>query len=518
MLDPTNPSSFSKRVRKEIELFADDFVGKQFSFFSSPKIINDSVWGTQRFAPYELTIISLPIVQRLRQIRQMGFVNYVYPSAIHTRFEHSLGTAILSDKLFLYAKKDGERFLDDNDRTHIRIAALLHDIGHGMFSHTSEEIYGSSLSLMIDEDLPDNANPKPHEYFAYLLLQTEAFRDFFKKISSHYRMDIDSQRIANHIVGVCDNESQRYKVSFINGAFDADKLDYIYRDSHFSGIPLLLDLDRLMYEIEISSLDDFTDGMSVKDLTIGISGVSSLEQIVFNKMLLFSTIYHHQKVKACDCMFKACFEYITEKKIPLKLRKKKLLFDIPSDFLWFTDTEFMAAGVQTNDDELHRLIHNILYRRPLKRALVLSRKTVMQPESSTKTGSLMDLLSTSANAHEKYQFRRELALKIWKDAGEPCSKHEVWVDMPKPPSFKEADTTFVRTNRTDPNKDLKPLAEFFPTAQWTDQYNTHKLRGHVFGPEYCLEKIGRSAKIVLEKELDIELTDDAYKFCKNSRH
>lgn len=498
-----------KDFNNQIEEFAKLFLGgnESFPLFNSEKIINDSVWGTHKFSPLELTIISLPIVQRLRQVRQMGFVNYVYPSAIHTRFEHSLGTAILSKKLFDAAKKEGERYLNENDLEKIRVAALLHDIGHCLYSHTSEEIYGHLMKDLIEDEGLD-ADPKPHEFFAYCLLKTDAFRVFFRFISNKYKTNINPEEISNYIIGAALSESDRYKVSFINGSFDADKLDYIYRDSRFSGLPLLLDLDRLMHEIAISGFK-FEQSPDVKDLTIGISGVSCLEQIIFNKMLLFSTIYHHQKVKACDCMFKGVFEYLLENRINLSFRDKTLSFSKPTDFLWFTDTEFMAEGVRSNDEEVHRMIHDILYRRPLKRALVISRKTIDK-------GDLGQLLSTGANKKERHAELRELAKNIWENAGKPCSKHSVWIDIPSPPSFKEATTTYVRTDKAHSDNDLRPLTEFFPTTEWTHQYNTHKLRGHVFCPDQCRSQIAKSAKEVFEIEKGITFKPEALSFCKNT--
>ncbi|MBU4332792.1 HD domain-containing protein [Patescibacteria group bacterium] len=342
---------------KNIEDFAEAFIGteKNFQIFASEKIINDAVWGTHRFEPFELSVISLPIIQRLRQIRQMGFVNYVYPSALHSRFEHTLGTAILAEKLFFSSKKKGEKFLDDKDLINIRLSALLHDIGHCLFSHSSELLYGDLLTPFI-EDEKFEADPKPHEYLTYRLIKTKAFSNFFSFISNKYRISIDQAEVANFVIGSPSSETNRFKSSIINGAFDADKLDYIYRDSRFSGLPLLLDLDRLMHEIAISDFREIRSDIEIKDLTIGISGVSSLEQIIFNKMLLFSTIYHHQKVKACDCMFKGVYEYIIENNIELPFRGKKLSFRNACDFLWFTDTEFMAVGIQTADDEIHRMI------------------------------------------------------------------------------------------------------------------------------------------------------------------
>lgn len=505
------PMVTSETILSEIEEFAERFIGKDedFKVFHTEKIINDSVWGTQRFHNFELSVISLPIVQRLRQIRQMGFVNYVYPSAMHTRFEHTIGTSILIDKLFNYAKKEREGFLGETDLVHARLAALLHDIGHCLFSHASEELYGNMLQDMIS-DMLSQGDPKPHEFLTYLLVRSDAFKRFFSFLSRKYRMSVDANKIAKHIIGVSDNEKHRYKVSLINGAFDADKIDYIYRDSKFSGIPLLLDLDRLLHEIEVSDFNEATEPEDVQDLTIGISGVSGLEQIVFNKMLLFSTVYHHQKVKAFDCMFQSVFEYINQNNICLKYKDKELSFELPTDFLWFTDTEFMATGLHI-DDELHRLIHNVLYRRPLKRAVVINRKTVEDCDN------LADILYTTVNKAERKKELRELANNIWEDAGKPCSKHDVWIDMPKPPNFEEAISTHVRTDRTNPDTGLERLSEFFPINPWTEQYKAHKLKGHVFAPEDCVDKIAKSAKKIFEERSNpINLKPEAFAFCKLS--
>lgn len=510
-------------VKEKLEDFAEKFVGNDFVKYNSEKIINDAVWGTHRFQTHELSIISLPILQRLRQIRQMGFVTYVYPSAIHTRFEHTLGTTILASKLFDYVfSKQSGLLGKPSDINNIRMAALFHDIGHGMFSHTSEEIYGCMLDKLIKTEFPDGTvNPKPHEFLAYLLLRTTAFKKFFKWLSTTYAIIIDHEEISNYIVGKASNESMRYKVSFVNGSFDADKLDYIYRDSKFSGIPLLLDLDRLMHEISISDFGDEYPDESVKDLTIGLSGVSSLEQIVFNKMMLFATIYHHQKVKACDCMFKSFFEYVRKNKIEIIFGKdsdgndRKLKFDNPIDFLWFTDIDFIAEGARTSDPEIHRLIHNIVYRRPLKRALVISRKTI--DANSSDMNNFNKLLYTKHNKRDIELRWRELAKKIWEDAGKPCSEHDVWIDLPNPPSFKEAAATHVRTDRTDVNKGLRKLEEFFPTNQWTDQYKAHKLKGHVFAPEEHLEAIAASAQKIFSSEYGINFKPEALTFAKNSK-
>lgn len=496
------------KIKEDLEEFALEFVGdeKQFIYFNSGKIIHDAIWGTHFFEPYELSIISLPIFQRLRQVSQMGFVNYIYPSARHTRFEHSLGVTIVANKLFHYAKKERDStLLDENDLRHIRIAGLLHDIGHGLFSHTSEEVYGYMFYELIEQEFEeDNVNPKPHEFLSYLLIKTDSFRKFFQWLQRKYRLTIDSDRIANIIIGLPQSEESRYKVSFINGSFDADKLDYFYRDSRFSGIPVQLDLDRLFNVMSISDLSKVScdpSGVLIRDLTIGLSGVTCLEQIIFNKMILLSTIYHHQKVKACDCMFKGALEYIKEKGLEIHFKNKSCKFINPIDFITLTDIDFFAEGSRTKEKLLHDLIHNILYRRILKRALVISKRTI--------EGDLNQILSTRVNRHQKEQELREVARQITELAGNPCTPYEVWIDIPKAPSFKEAATTYVRTKKNNPNEDLQRLEEFFPLKQWEENYEIHKLKGHIFCPEHCLDKITKAAKEVFREKYNISFKGDA---------
>ena len=129
------------------------------------KVIHDSVWGTNRFSWQELVVLDSPIIQRLRDIQQVGLAHLVYPSARHTRFEHTLGVTTIASRVFdaLYHRDRGTvRTImravlqmspqgDDEGltqqvmrlRQELRLAALLHDSGHSMFSHASEKVYGT---------------------------------------------------------------------------------------------------------------------------------------------------------------------------------------------------------------------------------------------------------------------------------------------------------------------------------------------------------------------------------------
>ena len=472
------------------------------------KIIYDTVWKTNFFEPYEITIIDTPLFQRLRYISQMGFVDYVYPSAVHSRFDHSLGVTILASKMVDAVRRDPDvkNLIDDKDRMSIRLSALLHDVGHCLFSHTSESVYGSSLKKCKDEfkTKNNNVNPSDHEFLSYLIVRSGAFSRFFNKLKNVYRLNkLDLDEIANRIVGLVEKEEDRFKTCFINGPFDADKLDYFHRDSQFSGIPIQIDIERLFYEIAISDTsvmdDDVTE--TVNDLTIGISGLGCIEQIIFNKMLLFHTIYRHHKVQAIDCMFKGIFEYIIKNKIPVKINGEKKAVESPVDFLYLVDSDLFSITEYVDDKKLIRLINNIKYRKLLKRALTVNRSSI------TNKSGLISILSTNANRDDKNQVLRALSEKIIADAGVDCLLEEVWIDIPEIPPLKETLAINIRTSKDRANKDYKRIDDIYPYNPYKELYTIHKLKAHVFAPECHLKEIAESAKKIFKQELGIEFTE-----------
>ena len=147
MAAPPAPPNLAERVDTFVQWLFEDF---KPALPTGPKVFNDALLGNLLFAKHEVAVIDSPVLQRLRRIKQTGLVYYVFPSATHSRFEHSLGAAALSERCFdairERAKVEGATFPATDDRTsgdlaHLRMAALLHDVGHGLCSHASEQIY-----------------------------------------------------------------------------------------------------------------------------------------------------------------------------------------------------------------------------------------------------------------------------------------------------------------------------------------------------------------------------------------
>jgi HD superfamily phosphohydrolase len=352
----------------------------------------------------------------------------------------------------------------------------------------------------------------PHEILTLRILRTERFRSFFKDIVEKYGLkDCSLEEIETFIMGTTQPDF-RYKADFINGPFDADKIDYLFRDGRFSGLPMVIDLDRLWYSTLVDTLN--INGIAWNRLVIEDSGASSLEQILFNRVQLYPSMYHHQKVRACLCMFKGVVEHIQKSEgdgIQVG-RRKDIKFNKVVDFLWGSDSDFWAMGTQRKPgDPVHDLVHGLQYRRLLKRAMMISRKTVEPNEGYDK---LMECRhAKNVAAHQKL---RDVAKHIWeeaKKAGIKCNPEEIWIDLPDPPKLKqEINMAYVRF--PDGKNPLVPLNDaIFPLSGWLNQYELHMWRGHVFVPPGTENNIAKIVKGVMEEEFQLKIYPEAFTRC-----
>lgn len=502
---------------KEIEEFSEwIFCHHKEKPVRAAKVIHDAVWGTNRFEQGLVSLIDTPLIQRLRHILQTGNSHLIYPSTRHTRFEHTLGVTsnirrmlkALDDKFnstdSLRSKKG---LLSDQLNRTLLMAGILHDCGHGPFSHTSEEIYRNYDEIKeIQKHVPFKS-ASPHEILSYLIISSKRFSQFFDKIETDYTLDIDPILLKESIVGYIGEPQNQYKVDFLNGPFDADKIDYLYRDGHFSGLPLKIDLDRLWYSMDVNSVE------GRRRLTIDFSGMTCLEQILFCKMMLYPSLYQHHKVRACDCMFKGIVELLKKIDKPLirKVNGEEKVLDLSraAHFLYVTDTDFYDFSLPQKNEDLHTLLHNLQYRRLLKRAVVISHDTI---QDECKAGYYKFIKYKEQSTIVKgYEFYRYIAHLIYEEADCPGLFEELWVDLPKDPDFQEADETYISPlGRGEPP--LR-LSEFFKNQQYAQQYKIKKSRGHVFcRPEY-LDKVASATVKIFKQELGIEFKKLAFHLC-----
>jgi HD superfamily phosphohydrolase len=248
------------------------------------KVIRDPLHGYIELDELARTIIDTVEMQRLRRIRQLGFSYLVYPGANHTRFEHSLGTYHLMNVLLdrLEVEKDDEKEL--------LVASLIHDVGHGPYSH-------------VTEPLIQKFTGKSHEDVEYVLFAYEYEQEKNKDAESsaptitevieEYRLD--KRKILSYIKGERAEDWPKRDISkILNGEIDVDKMDYLVRDSYYTGVAYgVVDNIRL-----IQGLDFFKE-----ELVITEKGVLPAEYLLFSRFLMHPTVYNHHTGRIAQLMF-----------------------------------------------------------------------------------------------------------------------------------------------------------------------------------------------------------------------
>ncbi|MCL5405811.1 MAG: HD domain-containing protein [Deltaproteobacteria bacterium] len=497
-----------RQFHRGISRFAEEFVGNPLyrkQFPKNAKIIHDPLWGTIRLEPWEVALLDLPLFQRLRQIHQTSLVSYVFPGCNHSRFEHTLGVIQQAQRLIDAVNAQypptARRFEYETVRN-LRLAALFHDCGHSCFSHISEEIYRSCPDILAFFDTDGSPQCNPHEVFGSLILKSDPVRQFIKELEEKYKITLNPDAAANYITGLPaeGRRRQRYEHQVINGPFDADKLDYIFRDAHYSGIPVGLDLERLWASCKIGTADGGADV-----LTLHQASVAPLEQVLFSKVNLFAIVYQHPKVRAAERMFQSIIE--TAKNNPDDISfinsGRKLNLNRATDYLWLTDEVFFAEALaRERNDPLHKRLHDIRYRRLFVRALTISNDTIGKPGEG-----FLQLRKLNEKQADTYAAKRSLAGEILKAAklDGKLDPGDVWVDLPYDPSFGEADRTYVHTA----SGSLRKVSELFPIHYWVELFQKHKWRGHVFCPQEYQQEIHEAAVDVLNNIYGIKFKKSA---------
>jgi HD superfamily phosphohydrolase len=487
-------SDLLKDFHKAIFEFAREFVdfprcGKQLP--KDPKIIHDPLWGTIKLEAWEIALLDLPLFQRLRQIHQISLASYVFPGCNHNRFEHTLG--VMQQTGRLVSALNGSypaakpRFELKTLRT-LRLAALFHDCGHSCFSHITEELYGACPDMLAFLQSGKPLNARPHEILSSLILRSAPVKDFLGEIEAQYGIELDIERAADWIVGKSARSGGNKihsETQVINGPFDADKLDYILRDAHYSGVPIGVDLERLWAFCGIDQADNGDEVLSLHE-----AGVSSLEQIFFAKINLFAVVYHHPKVRAAEKMVQSVIERAKEgpQKDGFHAWERRLDLNCAAHYLWLTDEVFFCEALRRKkDDPVRQMLHDIKYRRFFVRALSIGKDTV-----GGKCGEeLRKLRKLNQPGVANYMAKRALAKEILSASGleKEIGPGHIWIDFPCEPSFEEAQSAFVRTAAGT----LRKASDFFPVRYWSDSFRDHKWRGYVFCPPKHQQRVHEAA-------------------------
>jgi HD superfamily phosphohydrolase len=496
-------------LRDSIEKFVEHYLMPSAIEADKCKFVHDPLWGTIEVMPYELDILDSPLLQRLRQIHQTGFVHATFPSARHSRFEHTLGVMHIAGKMAKTLRVRYPNIVDGTTEQRVRLAALLHDSGHSAFSHTSEEVYsqcGDIVDLLSQGG--EFEGKGAGEVISYLIVTSRTFRKFYQRIKQkHPDLQIEVDDFAPLILSRAARQDKQFEADIISGPFDADKLDYFPRDGRAAGIELALDIDRLHHCLELVEQQRTIGpnaGTNTNILIANRGGFTAIQQLLFARATLFSSVYHHHKVRACDCMVKGCFEYFRQNQILFKANRAfgGVSLESAAEYLFLTDVDFFAeANSHDIGSQQHKLIHNLLYRRLLKRVLTISTNTVESFEDETRVAKQKAGYDYFFNQRKNPRLMRKLAQDVLTRAKVNCSICEVWFDIPSSPTFKKAgDAQINQAPRGKPPM-LKSLSAFIPVEKWVETYHQYYAQSFLFGPSNMNTrvKLACAARIILRE-------------------
>lgn len=239
------------------------------------KVVRDPLWNNIRLDPEAVAVVDTPALQRLRYVRQLGHAFLVYPGATHSRFEHALGAYHLARRALAQLEDAGEVRLAPADRMALKLAALLHDIGHYPFSHALEE-----------------AGLPHHETLAARHLASSELAERLAALGAR------PDQLLALIRGRGPDPGPL--AGLVSGSLDVDKLDYLSRDAWMCGVPYgVIDVDRLLMSLTVAPGPGGRPTLALHE-----KGLAALESLLFAKYQMYRNVYWHHAVRSATAMFK----------------------------------------------------------------------------------------------------------------------------------------------------------------------------------------------------------------------
>ena len=289
--------------------------------------IKDPVHGYVYITEAEKEVVDSFPVQRLRRLRQLAGAEYVYPGANHTRFEHSIGVMYLAGRV-LQNPNISQRVSED-EADIVRIAALLHDVGHGPFSHIFEQLLAKALN-------------KTHEDMTLWIVKNSELKDVISGIG------YDPGEVGRLAVGRLRKPGKAFLDQIISSSIDVDKLDFIVRDTYHTGAEYgYIDVFRLIHTLDV--LDE--------NLAVDLGALSALESFIIARVESFKSIYFHRVGRAAQIMLATAMERANEE---LGL----VNFKTPEEYLAMDD--YTVWTMLKNCQKSSEIIKSLERRRMLK--------------------------------------------------------------------------------------------------------------------------------------------------------
>jgi HD superfamily phosphohydrolase len=385
--------------------------------------IRDPIHGSIPLAPWAVPLVDSGVYQRLRRVQQLGTAHLVYPGAHHRRFEHGLGAHHLAGRFAASLR------LDPHEADTVRAAALLHDVGHGPFSHAFDELLRES--------------GRRHEEASVDLVRWGPLADLLRQGG------LDPVAVAEAILG------QGPLASIVSGPLDADRMDYLLRDAHYTGIRSSVDPDRLTEVVERHP----DHGLVLQD-----SGLIAAEALLAMRFLMYPAVYLHHTVRASEAMLQAAVRaHVADGHAALRDLERE------------TD-DGLLGRLRAGGGAAAELVARLDERRLHKRALEV---VAGDPHAQA-------VLRLADQPKERVRLAQEIADDL------RLPRASVLVDVPHPPRFQELGLQVRhRDGRMASLPDSSRLVAVLQEARM-DHW-----RAWVFAPKGNRDEVGKAARKVL---------------------
>lgn len=533
----------------------------------SRKEINDPLWGTISLTPPEVALIDSPLVQRLRGIRQLGVVHWVYPGAVHTRFEHTLGVLYHIQELatainVLGHQKNLGELIDASKFQLLKLTGLAHDIGHAAFSHVSEKALEQLSDVStIGSDFarsPRGETKSLSEIMAYYIVKSPAFRDFMLTLLDKcdpfitFASDRDANateivdKMSAAIIGNKIDDRLPLLHQLISGPFDADKLDYSVRDTRFAGTPSITDISRLVQKLAIKEVDG-TElpedvGGSIEHsggryVLFGVkwSGISTLDELHLSRVLLFAKIYRHAKVIAIEEMLSTCLSTLA----PITSSKEliRLVYDLSDESILSLTVEQLRDRLYSGDssheeaperlDRAAAILEDVRWRRLHTKAFQFQLRYPADPferDEAQKQG-LIQFLEEVEHPEKGRQVRLDLLTEVERilelaPIGDKLSRIALESQLTirvlgKTPGATQIARAFLLPVSGPPI----PFRDYqVNRAAWADSYLTDQPAGFIFCPSVLGDTVYLAIERILREKYQVRLPLSALEASKRDRN
>ena len=431
--------------------------------------MHDPVHGAIRVAGLTLALLESPELQRLAHIKQLGMASLVFPGANHTRLEHSLGALHMAERL---AEELG---LAVDDRGDLAVAAMLHDVGHGPFSHTLEGVVHSVLGFdhvehgkriirgeveaLPGRERAELGGPEPvHELIVGAGRDPARIASLLDPARGPTLFDYEEGRRGDAVVGL---QGDRHLRQLIAGPIDVDQLDYLMRDAHYTGVAQgVIDADRLLQTLVVH------DG----EVAIDRSGVSALEGMLVARGLMYTSVYLHRTARIAELMLARAVERLDDREF---LARAMALTD--GELF----AELLGRGGPTRDAAL-----GLKYRRLLKAVYQLP----VAEATEAQRAAMVGLSRPEARRALEDQLADRAALSPW----------EVLVDVPAAELLLSEPRLYSTDIRVLDGGELQPLSKYSPLARALQQRTATNWGLLVAAPRRAAEAVEAAVRRELQ--------------------